>query len=92
MVQSALDEAARSVDTSWREADYADAILYLSAHWLTAEGSADQAGVIKSESFGPISVSYGSRSTSDEALASTQYGERFLELRRGNFGAPVLVV
>lgn len=91
LIETLLAEAARYVDTSWREADYAPAILYLAAHWKLQEASADSAGIVQSESFGPISVSYGKRSDSSAALASTQYGQRFIELRRGNF-PPIMVI
>jgi len=90
-IELRIAEAARYVDDSWREADYQDAILYLAAHWNVAAASADQSGSIKSESFGPISVTYGDRNVDDTSLGSTQYGNRFSELRRGNFPA-ILVV
>jgi hypothetical protein len=91
-----LAEALRYVDDSWREADYADAALYLTAHWLTAEKSAEQSsgqpGEIASESFGPLSVSYARATGTDAAsLKTTHYGKQFDRLRRGNFPSIVVV-
>lgn len=46
-VQDAIDEAKASVDTSWIEADYKPAIIYLAAHIMTLNGvlyGADQFG------------------------------------------------
>jgi hypothetical protein len=88
-----IAEAARTVDETWLEQDYQDAIMYLAAHWLRSGGaSATQSGgAIKSETFGPISRTYESLATSTSALGATQYGRRFMELRRSNFPAIVVI-
>jgi len=38
-IQDAIEEASASVDTSWIEADYQPAILYLAAHLMTVNGA-----------------------------------------------------
>lgn len=38
-INAASDEARSSVDTTWIEADYQPAILYLAAHILTIDGA-----------------------------------------------------
>lgn len=38
-IEDAIEEASASVDTSWIEADYQPAILYLAAHILTVNGA-----------------------------------------------------
>src|ERR1044072_6817118 len=102
-IQICLDEAARSVDDSWVEADYAPAIMYLAAHLLVTDASqvgdavvvGQQPGSIASESFGPMSVSYGSASTNSlngsAEFGSTEYGRRYLTLLRNN-NPPIVVV
>lgn len=86
----AIDQAARSVDETWVEADFANAILFLTAHNLVAAKESTAGGDISSESFGPISVSYSK--VAGDPLAATSYGARYLELLNLNHGAPVLIV
>ncbi|MGO4672980.1 DUF4054 domain-containing protein [Bosea sp. 2YAB26] len=38
-INAAIEEALSSVDSSWIEADYQPAILYLAAHILTVDGA-----------------------------------------------------
>jgi hypothetical protein len=100
-IQAVLDEAINSVDTSWREVDYAPAILYLTAHLLTVEnssgaGGGSSSGIIASESFGGMSISYdNSRSADDQAAnsqyGSTSYGRSFYRLLKLNKTGPVTV-
>lgn len=97
-VETLITEAQRVVDSSWLEADYALAIKYLVAHWLesdpaTGGDASGGTGDIASESFGPISVSYAKlqSSLSGSSLAGTEFGRRFLEIRRGNFPAVLAV-
>lgn len=89
LVTLLLVDAATLVDVSWRAVDYPRAIMYLVAHWLTTEINkrAAKSGPISSESFGPISVSYASVSTSMTSLGATEYGQRYLEYRKNNFPA-----
>lgn len=94
-LQATLDEAARSVDTTWLEGDYKTAILYLAAHLLSSSlEMANFAGgdVIRSVSLGRISVTYADPVTGSVTLStSTPYGERFLALQRLN-NPPFLVI
>jgi non-homologous end joining protein Ku len=91
IVNALIVDAQRQVDDSWLEDDYKTAILYLVAHWIASEASSavNKAGAIVSESFGPMSRSYStsatsamSKSTSD--LNGTEYGRRFVTLRKQN--------
>lgn len=106
LISSLIDEAANSIDQTWRELDYQPAILYLAAHLLATDNSAEGeevqfgsagGGAISSESFGGMSISYatagsaGSGSLSaSEAYGSTSYGRRFLQLLRANRGGPLV--
>lgn len=98
-VEAILAEAAATgVDTSWREVDYQPAIMYLTAHLLATDNSAEGeevaigaagAGGVASENFGGLSISYdkGNQSgslSSSEAYGSTEYGRRYQILLRGN--------
>jgi len=104
-VQDALDEAARSVDTTWLEGDYQNAILYLAAHLFITDpaitgsgGMASTAGNIQSESLGLISVTYaqgGAQASAatlmQEDLATTVYGRKYLRLLRLNHPAIITI-
>lgn len=73
-VQALITEASGKVDNSWLEADYAPAILYLTAHLLVLDasqededpaiGPAGSGQVISSESISGMSVSYFNPSSS----------------------------
>jgi hypothetical protein len=103
IITALLAEATAQLDQSWREEDYAPAILYLTAHLLATDNSGEgedieiggAQGAISSESFGGLSVSYASPSNnalSDSAqFGSTAYGRRFLVLLRNNRGGPVAI-
>lgn len=93
-IQSLLDEANGVVDDSWREQDYKPAILYYMAHSYLSERDADagvgSSGQIASESFGPMSRSYVTNTSSnrfDQDYARTEWGRRFARLLRLNFPA-----
>ena len=103
-IQAFLDEAARSVDESWLEGDYKTAMMYLAAHLMVEEDAAVSAGgggevtsgVIASESFGGMSISYdNTKSTKDDAANSqwggTEYGRRFYRLLKLNKPAIVSI-
>lgn len=89
-----IAEAVDQVSTGWRAKDYTLAIMLLVAHWLTNESgdTVDRPGVISSESFGPMSRSFSSggsgRSITD--MDGTEYGRRFVSLRRKNFPGPLV--
>lgn len=94
VIAAVLEEAAALVDDSWIEADRKPATLYLVAHLLTQETGqqVDRPGTIVSESFGPMSVSYGQQGGGTTTnYAATEYGRRFQEFQRRNFPG-VLVV
>lgn len=88
-----LEEALNVVDDSWLQPDYRTAIMYLVAHWASLEGNgagagAASSGVIQSESFGPMSRTFAvskAQTMSDSVLSSTEYGRRYIELRKGSF-------
>jgi hypothetical protein len=70
-VEDAIDEAKASVDTSWIEADYKPAIIYMAAHIMTLNGvlyGADQfgagagviaAGLVSKMKVGDVDVTLG---------------------------------
>lgn len=93
VIQTAIDDAADMVDTTWLEKDFQKAILFLAAHYVTI-GAAEVAGTIgdeqtiASESFGPISVSYQKTeggASDGSSFGTTGYGRRYLELLKLNF-------
>lgn len=97
-----LAEAIRTVDNTWMEADYAPAILYLTAHLLATDNSLDGEDVefggmaqVASESFGGMSISYANGASgslsANEQYGSTEYGRRFLVLLRRNQTGPVVI-
>lgn len=102
-IQLCIDEASRSVDSTWVEADAPVAILYLAAHLLVTDQSqigdqvlvGQQSGAVQSESFGPMSVSYAAPTmnslTSNAEFGSTEYGRRYLRLLNNNHPGPVVI-
>lgn len=96
LVDLLIAEAAGFVDQSWQEADYQPAIMYLTAHLLATDSSqegddvgAGGDGIIASESFGGMSVSYvranaGNASAFNSEYATTSYGRRYLKLLKLN--------
>jgi hypothetical protein len=106
-IDLAIVEANASVDTSWVEADYQPAILYLAAHTLTIDGVlaatadfGDAAGVVHSGLVSKMKVgdvdvtlagSVSGGAGAATGLRSTGYGLRYLELLRRNHPAVALV-
>jgi hypothetical protein len=97
LIEALLAEAAGQIDTSWREVDYQPAIMYLAAHLLATDNSAEgeevevggSTGGIASESWGSMSVSYDTSAKSATAASSsewgsTEYGRRFYSLLKKN--------
>lgn len=83
-IEAAISLAAEDVDDSWIEADYANAILYLAAHYVSVGlAQADTVGqeAIKSLTIGPLSLTYGDQIKSSDYETSL-YGQRFLVYRR----------
>lgn len=104
VVDACLLEATNTVDTSWREVDYAPAIMYLAAHLLAVDNSAEGesvsvgggGGAIASESFGGMSISYDGGGAAADAAAksqwgSTEYGRRFYAMVKRNKPGPVTI-
>jgi hypothetical protein len=104
LIEALLAEAAGQIDTSWREADYQPAILYLTAHLLATDNSGEgedveiggATGGIASESWGSMSVSYATKDTANAAASastwgSTEYGRRFYTLLRANKPAVIAI-
>jgi hypothetical protein len=102
-IQAFLDEATNTIDTTWREADYKIAIMYLAAHNMTLEdnaasggGGAVASGVVASESFGGMSISYdnskgGSDAAANSEWGATFYGQQFYLLLKRNKPAIVVI-
>lgn len=90
IVQAAIDEAARRVDTTWTEGDYTNAITLLACHFLSLEGYPGTAGAgagnaaYRSLRSGQLSITKfaaGEQNGDDGSLyGSTMYGRRWLEL------------
>lgn len=98
-VQLYLDRAASSdVDQTWREADYASAIMAAAAHKMVRAGVSFGGGVAGDLPAGLTSFKSGSFSVgfSDEAVkaqvaggwGSTTYGQDYAALLRTNKGGP----
>lgn len=97
-VQLYLDRAGRSVDTSWTETDYADAIMLLACHLMVlaglgtgAEAEAYAQGVngfslIRSGqlTLQRAATSRGNSSGVPELWSGTEYGSQFYWLLRRN--------
>lgn len=100
-IAAILVEASGFVDATWEEKDYQPAIMYMAAHLLTTDSSqeGDDAGsggdgVVASESFGGMSVSYvrptgTSGNSFTNEWATTSYGRRYLALLKMNKPAVV---
>jgi hypothetical protein len=92
VVQSALDEAARQVDESWTEGDFATAQMLYACHVMTMNGVLSGAGGIQLASFrsirsGALTLERGTVNGDDGSwLSGSEYGRRFLTLRRQNKG------
>ena len=72
-------------------------VCYLTAHLLTigtqsANGNTSTTKAVASESVGDVSVSYGGASGDDsnDNFYSTNYGQRFLDLRKNCIGRPIV--
>ena len=105
-VEAALTEAARMVDTSWLEPDFAPARMYYAAHVLVLDGNGDSkeakiAGLtlagLSSIKISSLAVGFkraGSEGNQQyaSALQSTSYGTRFLGLLKLNKPAVVMAV
>lgn len=95
-IQFWLGDAARDVDESWAEPDYAPALIALAAHNMAREGlGGEGAGALPA---GITSLRTGTfaatiaDATADRAAAggyaATRYGQDYLALLRRNRGGP----
>ena len=102
VINSALTEAARQVDQTWLEADYALAMMLLACHIMVMDGhGADTQAQLSSLSgfsrikSGDLEVSRGDgaggSSSGGDTTQATTYGQRFAEIRRRNF-PPISIV
>lgn len=100
-IEFAIEEAKLEVsDTNWT-VGYNVALVYLTAHYVSAAISRiDSAGAggesaIASESIGRLSITYARSNTKVEAVAddkeSTSYGRRYLEMVVGNFSGATII-
>lgn len=90
IVQAAIDEAKRRVDTTWTEGDYTNAVMLLACHFLALEGyggSGSGGGgnaayrQIRSGQLTLTRYASGEANGDDGSLlGSTMYGRRWLEL------------
>lgn len=90
-IDALLPEAAQIIGEDWVDADINPAKMYWIAHKLATGGDNADRGNIASESFGPISVSYGSGGQNSSEYASTSYGRMYLSIQKRNFLGPVVV-
>ena len=103
VVEAILVEATNQIDTTWREIDYAPAIMYLAAHMLATDNSSAGTEIdygtgptsIASESFSGMSIAYKTvtpmaGSAAASAFGTTSYGRRYYDLLKKN--KPAVVV
>lgn len=87
-VENALSDAARRVDETWAEGDFARARMLYAAHVLVLDGQGTGREVklsgFKRIKIGSLELERAG-DTSAGSLSSTSYGQRFLELMRLNF-------
>lgn len=96
LVNFAISDAGRFVDTGWIEADYQRAIIALAAHLLVQDGalggSTVVSGNITSEKLGDASVNYGAAvGSANNEYGTTSYGRTFLRIQRVNVPSVMLL-
>jgi len=87
-IEFALSDAGDEVDADvWMTKDYANGVMFLAAHFLTAATTQSttitEGEFIKSESIGRISTTYGDPTKSSD-YTSSEYGNRYTRLLRRN--------
>lgn len=94
-----LNRAARSVDTSWSEGDFAHARILLAAHLMTLGGLGtsaeaasvnDGSGQFRSMAIGSLRLERFDPGREISTFASTRYGREFAKLLRMNRGGPIV--
>ena len=97
-VEAAIQDASRSVDTTWVEGDYQPAVMALAAHMMTMEGTgADvqaQLKGFKRLKVGPLELERDGSGSSVDAggYGSTVYGQQYARLLMLNKAGPRVVV
>lgn len=99
VLEFAIEEARDSVadEDAWTiQAN--KALLYLSAHYVSAgrAAAAGDTGEIASESIGRLSITYKNSASANSGavaddLTTSSYGRRYDEIRKLNFGGPVII-
>lgn len=96
-IDNYLRRAARSVDDSWLEGDFADARMLLAAHLMTISGvgaSAEAKAVsngfagFKSIKSGSLSLERADGGKGGAGFDASRYGQQFKSLLRRNKGGP----
>jgi len=94
-IQLFIDDATATVNANCPNSDLM--ITYLTAHLLTVgtqstDGDASTIKGVASESVGDVSVSYGGASgdNPNDNFYSTNYGQRYLDLRKNCIGGPLI--
>lgn len=99
VVQYWLTDAERFVDTTWREADYAPALMAAAAHAMALQGlgatgaAALPTGVTRFKS-ASVEVAVSEAAASAQAKGgwgATRYGAEFQAIQRRNFAGPRVV-
>jgi len=91
-IEARLAISATQIDQSWLESDYQQAVMLLTAHYLSAGEVAAAGGRgIASERIGPLAVSYFQTKSADGWFGSTGYGEQLMDLARGNFPGVMVI-
>lgn len=89
LVNAGLDEAARRVDTTWSEGDFAMARMLYCAHVLALDGHGASREVqtmgFRRIKVGPLDLERVASATEAGGITSTSYGRRFNDLARINF-------
>jgi hypothetical protein len=94
-----IEEARVSAGNQYvDDANQSLATVYLAAHYTMVRVSRAESGtgqVVKSESFGPMSITYDTASQpvnlDPSDFASTPYGLRYMELVKLNVGGPMVI-
>jgi hypothetical protein len=93
-IEFAIEEAARQVDDTWTVGDQANAVLYLSGHYVMVSIARRESATgqrVTRESLGDMSWSFENTRPAADDLESTQYGQRYRALLRRNFSGGLIV-
>lgn len=89
IITSALTDAARRVDETWTEGDFAMARMLLACHSLAIDGFGASREIqtmgFRRIKVGPLDLERFGSDQQAGAIGSTSYGQRFQDLARLNF-------